>query len=103
MMNPEPPAELNPYAAPASTIPPDDLRPAHQFTGSSGFWRRVAAYIIDALLTYAFAFVGAVVFGVILGIVAVATDNQGAIQEYSGLAGMLAYFLVAFLYFPVME
>src|SRR5512147_1968336 len=73
--------EINPYAAP-KTRPASFMGVEGQpFVGYAGFWRRVGAYLIDAILVQIFTLIAAFAAGMLIGIVGAATGNPDMVQK----------------------
>jgi uncharacterized RDD family membrane protein YckC len=87
--------ETNPYVAPQATV--GGYAPGAAFFGYAGFWRRVAAYLIDSIL------VGIVSGGVGLVIGMVAGASGGDVGPGVNAAAQLLSILIAVAYFAGME
>ncbi len=110
---PDAPVSDNPYAAPSSPLLPQVTTAALE--DHAGFWKRVAAYIIDAIILYIPQFLIEKAFGVDAAKEALqqAATNAGTDvnlimaaqgQFYSAMwPAMLLSFVIAWLYFALCE
>ncbi|MBE2286703.1 MAG: RDD family protein [Prosthecobacter sp.] len=89
------PSAFNPYAPPSANITVD--RPAGSLGGHPGFWIRVAAHIIDAILMG----IAGAVMGAIVGFSMAAAGNATASQIE--LAANLLGIVLNWLYYAFME
>jgi uncharacterized RDD family membrane protein YckC len=103
-----PPVPAAPAYAPSwppPSWPPPAAAPV--FAGYAGFWRRVAAYLIDTLLLTAalvlVSLIGGFVYGVYIGLSAAATPSQKALSSALQLPVDGAVLVGGWLYFTLLE
>jgi len=92
---PPPPAELNPYAAPASNVLAREQ--ARHLGDHPGFWNRVVAHIIDSIVMNIAA--GAVGFVLGLGLASAGVQDETSLEIAGGVIGIF----VSWLYYAFME
>jgi uncharacterized RDD family membrane protein YckC len=96
--------EINPYAAPKTQPAPFMEVAGQPFVGYAGFWRRVGAYILDAILVQIFTFAAGFAVGILLEIVvAVATGNKDLVQEVAGRLMALVGIFINIAYYAGLE
>jgi uncharacterized RDD family membrane protein YckC len=100
------PPEINPYAAPESSLLLiDEAAPRSRYAGYGGFWRRFAALFIDQLVMFLTWFFSLILLGVMLGFLGNVSGNRKLVDdpEVSGMIGLALLFLIPLVYYPVME
>ncbi|MEG3193338.1 RDD family protein [Lysobacter sp. D1-1-M9] len=88
--NPYAPAERSPYAPPGAALDTGWRAQDEHEVVYAGFWKRVAAYLLDALVMSLVAWVAQiVVLGLFFGISAAEVGDPQALLAGAGVAGLL--------------
>lgn len=103
---PAPPAYGPPAYAPPAWPPPPPL-PAPAFVGYAGFWRRVAAWVIDGVVIFAallgISLIGGVIYGITLGVNHQPVPTQAQLSATLNVPVNIALLIASWLYFTLLE
>ena len=89
--------ETDPYAPPAARVVAAAVPATQELSDYAGFWIRVAAYIIDWVITNLVAAAGGMLFG--LSMVAVGVEDESGLEFGGSIVGIV----VSWLYYALME